>query len=69
MDSPPEIKHVLLYASLRPGSLMLAECADGALRLLRDDRAVDGAQWEPDQVGEAAAAFHRMAAQAQGKGN
>ena len=68
-DPQPEIKHVLLYASLRPCSLMLVECADGTLRLLRDDHPVDGAKWESHEIQQAAAAFHRMVAQAKGTEN
>ena len=69
MEPPVQIKHVLLYAAVRPGSLMLAECADGSLRLLRDDHMLDGSRWENDQVKEAAEAFHRLAAELAGKGN
>ena len=69
MDTQPEIKHVLLYASLRPGSLLLAECADGMLRLLRDERPVEGGTWGSHEVQQAAATFHRMVAQAKGTEN
>ena len=69
MEPNVEIKHVLLYAALRPGSLMLAECADGCLRLFRDDRPLDGGRWEGHEVEQAAAAFHKMVAQLEWKGN
>ena len=62
-----EIKHVLLYAALRPGSLTLVECVDGSLRLLRDDRPVEGGRWEAHEAESAATAFHRMMAQLEGK--
>ena len=63
MEPQPEVKHVILFAALGSGTLMLAECADGALRLLRDDTPLDGCKWDYDQIKEAAAAFHRTVAQ------
>ena len=69
METNPPIKHVLLYAALRPGSLMLAECADGSLRLLHDDRPLEGGRWEAHEAESAAAAFHKTVAQLEGKGN
>jgi hypothetical protein len=62
MEPHAEVKQVILYAALPGGSLILAECADGSLRLLRDELPVLGCRWAPDQVTEAAAAFHQMAA-------
>lgn len=67
MEPQTVVKHVLLYAALRPGSLMLAECADGSLRLLRDDRPLEGGRWEAHEAESAAATFHRMVAQLEGK--
>ncbi len=64
MEPQPEVKYVMLFAAVGSGTLMLAECADGTLRLLRDDVPVDGCRWQYDQIKEAAAAFHRTAAQA-----
>ena len=69
MEPTPAVKHVLLYAALRPGSLVLAECADGSLRIFRDDRPIDSSRWENHETPTAAAAFHRMVAQLEGKGN
>ena len=69
MDPPVEIKHVILYADLRPGGLMLAECADGSLRILRDEKPLEGCRWEYDQVEEAAAEFRRLSAELEGKAN
>ena len=60
---PHEVKQVILYAALGKGSLILAECGDGSLRLLRDDLPVLGCRWEPGEITEAVAAFHRMAGQ------
>ena len=68
MEPQIEVKHVVLYAALRPGSLVLAECADGSLRLLRDDRPLEGGRWETHEAESAAAAFHKMVAQLEGKG-
>jgi hypothetical protein len=64
MNPPSEVKHVVLFAALAPGTLILAECADGSLRLLRDDTPLDGCHWPHDQLKEAAATFHRLAAEA-----
>jgi hypothetical protein len=69
MEPQLEIKHVILFAPLRPGSLMLVECADGSLRVLRDELPVDGCRWGHDQIEEAAAEFRRLAAKWDGKAN
>jgi len=63
MGPQVEVKYVILFAALRAGSLMLAECADGRLRLLHDEAPVDGACWEYDQVEKAAAEFRRRVAE------
>lgn len=67
MEPPVEIRHVILYADLRPGGLMLAECADGSLRILRDENPVHGCCWEHDQIEAAAAEFRRLSAEWEGK--
>jgi len=58
-----EVKYVILFAALRAGSLTLAECADGRLRLLHDETPVDGACWEYGQIDAAAAEFRRRVAE------
>jgi len=60
MDSSPEVKHVVLFAATGRGILTLVECADGSLRVMRDERQVEGCRWDAGQMAEAAAAFHRM---------
>jgi len=60
MDPQPEVKHVVLFAAVGRASLTLVECADGSLRVMRDERPVDGCRWDADQMPIAAAAFHRM---------
>jgi hypothetical protein len=62
MDEPPEIQHVLLF-SAAGGGLLLAECADGSLRLFQSERPLEGCRWENHQVDEAAAEFRRRAAE------
>lgn len=62
MEPPPEITQVLLF-SAGGGGLMLAECADGSLRLFRNEQPLDGCRWENHQVDEAAAEFRRRAAE------
>ena len=62
MGPQVEVKYVILFAALRAGSLMLAECADGHLRLLFDEAPLDGACWEYEQIDAAAAEFRRRVA-------
>jgi hypothetical protein len=69
MEPQFQIKHVILYAALRPGTLMLVECSDDSLRVLRDELPVEGCRWENDQVEEAAGEFRRLAAQLDGRAN
>jgi hypothetical protein len=64
MEPQPEVKHVILFAAVNAGTLVLAECADGSLRLLRDDVPLDGCRWQYDQIKDAVAAFHSAAAKA-----
>jgi hypothetical protein len=63
MEPQPEVKHILLFAVVGTGTLVLAECGDGMLRVLRDDAPLDGCCWPYDQIKDAAATFHRLAAQ------
>jgi hypothetical protein len=67
MEPQFEIKHVMLFAALRPGTLMLVECTDGSLRVLRDELPVEGCRWDYDQVDEAAAGFRRLRAELDGQ--
>ena len=60
MDPPPDVKHVVLFAATGGGSLLLVECADGTLRILRDEQPVDGCHWDPTEMSQAAGTFHRM---------
>ena len=62
MEPPVEIKHVLLFTAAG-GGLMLAECADGSLRLFRGEQPLDGCRWDNHQVDAAATEFRRRAAE------
>ena len=57
MDPGAEVKHVVLVAVVGRGTLTLVECADGSLRVMRDEQLVDGCRWEAHQMTEAAAGF------------
>ena len=69
MGPQVDVKYVILFAALREGSLMLAECGDGRLRLLRDEAPIEGACWDNHRIDEAAAEFRRLVAQSQGRKN
>ena len=60
MDPQAEVKHVVLFAVVGQGILTLVECADGSLRVMRDEQPVDGCRWDPHEMTEAAGTFHRM---------
>ena len=62
MDPQAEIKHVLLF-NAAGGGLVLAECADGSLRLFQGEQPVDGCRWQNHEVDRAAAEFRRRAAE------
>ena len=69
MEPQVEVKYVILFAALRTGSLMLAECADGSLRLLRGETPIPDARWEYHQIEEAAEAFRKRVAELGAQGN
>ena len=69
MEPQVEIKYVILFAAVCTGTLMLVECVDGSLRLLRDETPIDGVRWDHHQIEEAAAEFRRRLAEMEGKGN
>ena len=62
MGSGEGVKHVILYAALRPGNLTLVECNDGSFRILRDERPIPECRWEAHEVEIAVKAFRALSA-------
>jgi hypothetical protein len=60
--SESEVKHVMFYAPLNPGSLTLCECVDGKLRVLRDDVPVPGCEWPAADHDAAVASYQKIRA-------
>lgn len=57
------IKHVVFYAGLRPGHLMLAEMTDGSYCLLRDDSLTPLQCWAAHQLRDAIDRYQELKAQ------
>lgn len=57
------IKHVVFYAGLRPGHLMLVEMTDGRYCLLRDDDPTPLQCWNAEQLRDAIDRYNELKAQ------
>ena len=55
-----DVRHVLLTSPLNPGTLALAEMADGTLRLLRDNHPIPGCQWASSSLPSAVQKFQAL---------
>lgn len=62
MVSDETVRQVMFYTALEPGNLMLCECADGQIRLFRDDHPVPGHAWRASAVARAIEAYQEMRA-------
>ena len=56
------VKSVLRAAPLRPGSVMLCECADGCLRVFLDDAPMLHEQWCREDEARATAVYEELKA-------